>query len=111
MTLKHLDRSAHVRPIVHVDSELDYVSNDDAPGIDAFRTDLKELLAGRPIARLPHEQIIGKLDSASQEFSVLVIKTPSLLPYSSVFINLDCGYWSAEAEERLRRRIKAGGEG
>jgi hypothetical protein len=40
-----------------------------------------------------------------------VIKTPSLLPYSSVFINLDCGYWSAEAEERLRRRIKAGGEG
>jgi hypothetical protein len=28
-----------------------------------------------------------------------------LIPYTSVFFELDCGYWNAEAEERLREAI------
>jgi len=31
-----------------------------------------------------------------------MIKTNLSLPYTSVFIWLDCGYWSDEAEKRLR---------
>jgi hypothetical protein len=27
------------------------------------------------------------------------------IPYSSVFIRLDCKYWSADAEKRLRARM------
>jgi hypothetical protein len=27
------------------------------------------------------------------------------VPYSSVFIRLDCKYWSADAEERMRSRM------
>jgi hypothetical protein len=30
-----------------------------------------------------------------------------VLPYTSVFIQLDCGYWSAEAEQRLRAAFSA----
>jgi hypothetical protein len=30
------------------------------------------------------------------------------LPYTSVFLELDCGYWSPEAEQRLRDAIKEG---
>ena len=29
------------------------------------------------------------------------------IPYTSIFFELDCGYWSAEAEQRLREAIAA----
>jgi hypothetical protein len=32
-------------------------------------------------------------------------KDPETLPYTSVFIELDCGYWSSAAEDDLRRTI------
>jgi len=33
---------------------------------------------------------------------VLVIKTDMTIPYTSVFFELDCGYWDSDAEKRLR---------
>jgi hypothetical protein len=56
---------------------------------------------------MPHEQIIDKLDSAGAKFNVLVLKTNLVLPYTSVFFELDCGYWGAEQEQRLRDAMKA----
>jgi hypothetical protein len=35
----------------------------------------------------------------------LIIKTELTIPYTSVFFELECGYWNAEAEERLRAGI------
>ncbi len=35
-------------------------------------------------------------------FHILVLKTRMTIPYTSVFIRLECGYWSADAEKRLR---------
>jgi hypothetical protein len=29
------------------------------------------------------------------------------IPYTSVFFELDCGYWNADAEQRLRQLIEA----
>jgi hypothetical protein len=29
------------------------------------------------------------------------------IPYTSVFFELDCGYWSAAAEQRLRKAMSA----
>jgi hypothetical protein len=29
------------------------------------------------------------------------------IPYTSVFIRLDCKYWSADAEKRMRARMAA----
>jgi len=37
---------------------------------------------------------------------VVIIKTDLVLPYTSVFMRLDCGYWSAEAESKLRDSMK-----
>ena len=59
---------------------------------------------------VPHERIIDRLDKTSEKFSVLILKSTLLLPYTSVFIELDCGYWSPEAEERLREAIRRGGD-
>ncbi len=98
--------SAHIRANMYVDQELASVAESDAPGVLAYRAKLEKLLGPAP-RRLPHEQIIAKLDQAAQVFNVLVVKTAMTIPYTSVFFELECGYWSPEAEQRLRRAMKA----
>jgi L-fucose mutarotase/ribose pyranase (RbsD/FucU family) len=94
--------SRHVRPIVYMDQELKFIEDKDAPGISAYRHQLAGLLHNRAVNPLPHEQIIAKLDQVSQTFRVLIIKTNFTLPYTSVFLQLDCAYWGPDAERRLR---------
>jgi len=97
-----LSSAKHVRPIVFTDRELKYVPDADAPGVEAYRNRLNDLFHGGGRQTLPHEQIISKLDSAAQTFRVLIIKTNMTIPYTSVFLQLDCAYWSTQAEGRLR---------
>ena len=94
--------SRHVRPIVYTDAELKYVSDKDAPGVSAYRSKLNTILAGRAANTLPHEQIIKKLDEAGQTFNILIVKTNMTIPYTSVFLQLNCKYWSDDAEAWLR---------
>ena len=100
--LSALASSRHVRPIVYTDRELSFVPEQDAPGIGSYRQQLSALLKGRAVQFLPHEEIISKLDQAGQTFRVLIIKTNLTIPYTSVFLQLDCAYWNAEAEQKLR---------
>ncbi len=101
-----IETRTHVRCNVYVDRELEFVAGHDAPGILEFREKLADLFSSKTIQRLPHEQIIGKLDQCAHLFRVLILKTDLTLPYTSVFFELDCGYWSAEAEERLRKAMQ-----
>lgn len=104
--LEELSKAKHVTPIVYTDAELKYVPEKRAPGITAYRDALAKLLAKRPVQMLPHEEIIAKLDEAGKTFKVLLIKTHLTLPYTSVFLQLDCGYWNAESEKELRAAMK-----
>jgi hypothetical protein len=97
--------SKHVRANVYVDDELHFVPEGDAPGVANYREQLDVLLAGFTPHRLPHEQIIARLDQSARLFRVLMIKTGLTIPYTSVFFELDCGYWNAGAEQRLRDAI------
>jgi hypothetical protein len=103
-----LAKTKHVRPTVYLDAELPHVPEKDAPGITGYRESLAKLLGDRPVRSLPHEQIIHKLDKAAEKFNVLIIKTNLTLPYTSVFLELGCGYWDDEAEKRLRQEIDKG---
>ena len=96
----------HVRPIVHVDRELEFVNEKDAQGVDSYRQWLKTTLQGVAVNSAPHDEIIAKLDRAAQMFSILIIKSTMMIPYTTVFIELDCGYWDAESEARLRSAIQ-----
>ena len=99
----------HIRANVYVDQELGFVTEKDAPGVTAYRQQLNDLLKGSSVKQLPHEQIIQKLDQSAQVFSILIVKTDMTIPYTTVFFELDCGYWNAGAEERLREAmLKAG---
>jgi L-fucose mutarotase/ribose pyranase (RbsD/FucU family) len=104
--LNALAHSKHVKPIVYTDAELNYVPESDAPGVTAYRAQLKSILGARAVSSLPHEQIIKKLDEAGQTFKVLVLKTNMTIPYTSVFLQLDCAYWNADAESRLRKAME-----
>jgi len=99
--------SKHVRANIYLDQELQFVAERDAPGVSRFRTQLAELLKSAKTTTLPHEQIIAMLDQTAQTFRVLIIKTELTIPYTSIFFELDCGYWSAEAEQRLRQSMAA----
>lgn len=98
--------SAHVRPVYYTDAELAQVSEDLAPGADAFRAALAKLLEGANVQTLLHDSVFKKLDEASKLFNVVVLKTECTIPYTSVFIELDCGYWSAEKEQALRAKMR-----
>ena len=99
--------SKHVRANIYLDQELQFVAEADAPGVSRYRAQLAGLLKAATSTTLPHEQIIAKLDQTAQLFRVLIIKTRLTIPYTSIFFELDCGYWSAEAEQRLRRTMAA----
>ncbi len=105
--LQALSASRHVRPVVYTDAELAFVDEDDAPGVTAYRRQLAAVLGDNAATGLIHEQIIQRLDEAGQTFRILIVKTDMTIPYTSVFFQLDCKYWSAEAEQRLRARMPA----
>ncbi len=45
------------------------------------------------------------MTDAQRSFEVLVIRTSTALPYTSVFLELQPGYWDGESEARLRERM------
>lgn len=108
--LDELSKAKHVRPVIFTDAELTLVQESDAPGVAAYREALCKLLhridRGKLEAQsLPHEEIISKLDEAGKTFHILVLKSRMTIPYTSVFMRLDCGYWTAEQEKRLREKM------
>ena len=106
--LHAVDESIHVRPIVYMDSELPYLNEEDFSGVTPFRHEIHAVLGDLMITQLPHEKIIGKVDEAGKLFHILVLKTTQAIPYTSVFLQLDCKYLSAESEAKLRVAIKNG---
>lgn len=105
--LNAVRQSIHVRPLIYMDAELPFVPEQDAPGASAYREQIGQVLSGLPITALPHEKLLSDIDEASRQFHVLIFKTRMTIPYTSVFIRLDCRYWSADAEARLRAKMAA----
>ncbi len=103
-----IGKSIHVRPIVYMDAELPYVPEKDSPGVNAYREGIKGVLAGQKITSLPHEQIIAKVDEVGKTFHIVVLKTTMTVPYTSVFLQLNCKYWSDDAEAQMRKAMKGG---
>lgn len=97
--------SIHVRPDIFMDAELPFVQEEDAPGTSAYRDSIAKIFDGVNIASEPHEQLIHEVDDSSRLVHVLVLKTRLAVPYSSVFIRLNCKYWGDDAEERLRAKM------
>jgi D-ribose pyranose/furanose isomerase RbsD len=104
--LKAVDASKHIHPKIYLDKELAFVPEALAPGADEARRRLDEALKGRGAAPILHEELIARLDQVGKTFKIIMIKTTLAVPYTSVFLELDCGYWGPEAEAKMREKMK-----
>lgn len=104
--LQALEQTENVRPQLYVTREVRSVENDFAPGIDDLRKRIQASLHGHEVTELDQQSLLTLLEDANRSFDVLVIRTQTALPYSSVFLELQPGYWDADSESRLRDRIE-----
>jgi D-ribose pyranose/furanose isomerase RbsD len=100
--LERINASGHVKPIIYRDEELAFITEEQAKGVKQFSIESQNLFGEQAVQTLLHDSAITKLDKASRLFKVLVLKTDETIPYSSVFLQLDCAYWDAVKEKQLR---------
>ena len=108
--LGEVTKATHIKPLVYLDKELKYMTDELCAGADSLKATIDNSVreAGvENVSVILHDEIFAKLDAASKLFAVVVIKTECLVPYSSVFIELDCGYWNADKEKQLRELVAA----
>lgn len=101
-TLNQVGSASHIKPIIYTDKELGFITQELVPEIDDYRKSLSGIIGNSDIQVLLHDSVFVKIDEASKLFKTLVLKTNETIPYSSVFIQLDCKYWSPDQEIQLR---------
>ncbi len=104
--LQAIDGAKHVRPKIWLDMELAFVPEALAPGADDVRRRLDEALKGRGAVPVLHEDLIARLDEVGKTFKIVMVKTTLAVPYTTVFMELDCGYWGPDAEAKMREKMK-----
>lgn len=98
--LQAVGEAPHLRPIAHVARELDFV-----PHAQTLRQELLTAIDGLESRRVLHSEILATLDRVGREYRILMLKTTCAIPYTSVFLELECGYWPAEAEAEMREAM------
>ena len=104
-TLGQIGQSTHVKPIIYTDKELNFISPQLEPRVEAYKKSLSDILHGAEVQTILHNSVFEKIDEASKLFRILVLKTEGTIAYSSVFLQLDCKYWPAEKEKVLREAM------
>jgi hypothetical protein len=99
----------HVTPVIFEDTELGFLNDQLAPGVDQYKMDLGRALGGAQPQTMLHEKMIGNLDQVGKTFRVIILKSTLTIPYTSVFMRLDCGYWGDEGEKKLRAKMGSAG--
>jgi len=103
-----VDASPHVKASLCIDAEIRHVEENHAPGISEYRRALNDALQGTglKIRALAQENLEEEVNRAADTFRVLVLKTDMTLPYTTVFVELERGYFSEEGERALRNIIQ-----
>ncbi len=101
-------KAPNIRAEAYTDRELQFVSNQQAPGISGYRKKIDHILM---TADVPHHQrmhinSIHLLNQDGKIYKILILKTNLTMAYTSVFLHLKCGYWS-NADEAALRKIMA----
>jgi len=103
--IEAIEKAPHVYPVVFLDKEIDFVPEKEAKGIGVYKKELDHLLKGKELSKVLHEELIATIDEAAKTFNILVLKTNMTIPYTSVFFRLDCGYWGAKQENKMREAM------
>ena len=103
--LQSIDAHSHVRPRIHLTREASAVVEDETPGINQFRAERDFVLNKRETITLTNNALNLLITDARKNYRILVIKTTTNLPYTSIFMELESGYWDGESETALRKRL------
>lgn len=102
-----ISSSRHVRATVFLDQELQFVDERDYPGVTELRKQITAPFAKEQVSSIPHAEVMSRIDEAGKTFRILFIKTTATIPYTSVYMRLDCGYMSDEVERKIRTAMSA----
>lgn len=97
-----IEKAPHVFAHIYRDQEQQVLSEKLAPGWDDYKASLSQVLDFTDVQSVPHEELIARLDEVSCLYRVIIIKTSLTVPYTSLFFELDCGYWDAQREKKIR---------
>ena len=103
-----ISSSGHVRATVFLDRELQFIDEHDYPGVTELRKQITEPCAKDQVSSIPHTEVMSRIDEAGKTFRVLFIKTTARIPYTSVYMRMDCGYLSDEVEQKIRTTMGSG---
>ncbi len=56
---------------------------------------------------IPHADVLNKINETSKTFRILFINTTATIPYTSVYMQVDCGYMSDEVAQRVKAAAEA----
>jgi D-ribose pyranose/furanose isomerase RbsD len=104
--LAKIKLSSHIKPVIYQDKELGYITEEQVKGVKQFVIASKSIIGDSKVQTMLHDSVFRKLDAESKLFKVLVIKTNETIPYTSVFLQLDCAYWNADKEKQLRLNMR-----
>lgn len=107
--LSSIKNSIHVRPVIFMDAELPFIPDQKAPGVSNYRQQITPLLHDYEVISRLHQSLIDEVAKDGAQYHVLILKTNLAIPYTSIFIHLDCKYWSAEDERDLRKAMNSHG--
>jgi len=105
-TIQSIESLSHVRPRIYATRESLELSEANAPGIKSHTKAIQKAIAGRETINLSERTIKRLVLEAGKKYRILIIKTESTLPYSSIYLELESGYWDSEAETALRKGMK-----
>jgi RbsD / FucU transport protein family len=106
---KAISSTRHVRATVFLDQELQFVDESDYPGVTELRGQIVALFPKDQRSSIPHADAMARIEEAAKTFRILFIKTSATIPYTSVFMRLDCGYLSDKVERKIRAGMAADG--
>jgi hypothetical protein len=72
-TMKQIDNCTHVKPIVYTDKELNFITKDQVPEIETFRSSLAEIFGQLTQNVLLHDSVFIKIDKASKLFKLQLL--------------------------------------
>lgn len=104
-----ISSSRHVRATVFLDQELQFTDEHDYPGVSELRKQITTFFSKDQISSIPHTEVMNRIDEAGRTFRILFIKTTETIPYTSVYIRLDCGYMSDEVERKIKTAMTSAG--
>ncbi|GAA5493925.1 hypothetical protein Rhal01_00077 [Rubritalea halochordaticola] len=106
--IQSMESSGHVKPRIYVTRESQELQEDYAPGITRHREKLHEALHGYEAYALPESTMRSIVLESGKKYRILVIKSQTSLPYTSVYVELESGYWDSESETALRKHMENG---